>query len=221
MTNQNLDTMSNLGPEWTRDTTVCIPCFDTRDATYWLWVEEDRISLDWTACGDFIIEAPDWPGLRAAAFEWIKANGVDLDRFLDGRYPGLVPMGDMLNEVVAVHSGLPTKAAAAKLKQWEVTCSVLEAPFHVTISISGGCEVDAIGRARDVVQGDNPDARVTVYHVTEVPTPVTEPQPISREKQLEAALRAFLDAANPARFIESHTLASLIKSAEETLRGTT
>lgn len=77
MTNSNLETMPDLGPEWTRDTSLETPCFDARDATYWLWVEEDRISLDWTACGDFIIEAPDWPGLRAAAFEWIKANNVD------------------------------------------------------------------------------------------------------------------------------------------------
>lgn len=126
MTNRNLDIMPDLGPEWTewtRDTNLKTPCFDTSDATYWLWVEEGGITLDGATLGDFIIEAPDWADLRAKAFEWLDANGVDLDRFLDGRYPGLVPMGELLNEVVAAHSGVAAKeakAAAAAKQQIEV-----------------------------------------------------------------------------------------------------
>ncbi len=216
MTNRNLDTMPDLGPEWTRDTTVHTPCFDTRGAEYWLWVDDREISMSGVAVDETIIEAPDWPGLRAEAFEWLSINHADLEQWIGNRTLSSVTTGDLLNEVVATHSGVPTKA---KLKEWEVTCSVLEAPFYVTIALSGGCEEDAIGRARDVVEGDNPGAVVTITHVTEAPQPVTEP--ISRGEQLEAALRAFVDAANPARFIGSHTLASLIKSAEETLRGTT
>jgi len=78
----------------------------------------------------------------------------------------------------------------------------------------------AIDKALALVNANHSGAVVHITHVTEVPTPVTEPPPISREKQIEVALRAFVDAADATRFIPYNKVAPLIKSAEEALRGT-
>jgi hypothetical protein len=220
MTNRNLDIMPDLGPEWTRDTCVETPCFDTRDAEYWVLVEEGGITLDGAALEGFIIEAPDWPGLRAAAFEWLRTNNLDMCHWVYNLPQVMISTGDLLNEVVAVHSGVSTKAAAAKLKEWDVTCSVWNPSFQVTEHVSGNDQEVAIDKALALVNANHSGAVVHITHVTEVPTPVTEPPPISREKQIEVALRAFVDAADATRFIPYNKVAPLIKSAEEALRGT-
>jgi len=221
MTNRNLDTMPDLGPEWTRDTNLETPCFDTRDATYWVWVEESGISLDGVAPMDFIIEAPDWPGLRAAAFEWLRTNNLDMYHWVYNLSQVMISTGDLLNEVVAVHSGVSTKAAAAaELREWDVVFSICNPSFQVTERVSGNDQDVAIDKALALVNANHSGAVVHITHVTEVPTPVTEPPPISREKQIEVALRAFVDAADATRFIPYNKVAPLIKSAEEALRGT-
>ena len=158
MTNRNLETMPDLGPEWTRDTRFETPCFDTRDATYWLWVEEHGIALRGAAVHLNMLEAPDWPSLRAKAFDWLRANNVDMYHWVYNLPQVMISTGDLLNEVVAAHSGVAAKEAKAAA---------------------------------------------------------------AAKKQIEVALRAFVDAADATRNIYHHDLATLLKSAEETLRGTT
>lgn len=233
MTNRNLEAMPDLGPEWTRDTTVCTPCFDARDATYWLWVEEHEIALTVAAVHYNLLEAPDWPSLRAKAFKWLRANNVDMNHWGYNLPQVMISTGDLLNEVVATHSGVAAKeakaAAAVQLKQWEVVCSVWNPSFQVTERVSGNDQEVAIDKALALVNANHHGAVVHITHVTEVPTPVTEPPPISREKRLEEALRALATqikwsgeeyVLDPKHY-NLLEIGPLLKSAEETLRGTT
>ena len=231
MTNSNLETMPDLGPEWTRDTRFETPCFDTRDATYWLWVEEHGIALRGAAVHLNMLEAPDWPSLRAKAFKWLRANNVDMYHWVYNLHQVMISTGDLLNEVVATHSGVAAKEAkeAAQLKQWEVVCSVWNPSFQVTERVSGNDQEVAIDKALALVNANHSGAVVTITHVAEVPTPVTEPPPISREKRLEEALRALATqikwrgeqyVLDPKHY-NLLEIGPLLKSAEETLRGTT